>query len=81
MDERELQDILIVLIQKLIDARNDIEDDDNPLADIARDMIDNKQQITGVATFEEVGLLTRDDGLLITTADGSTFQLAIVRSH
>ena len=34
-----------------------------------------------VTTFTDAGLLTRDRGLVVTLADGSEFQLTIVRSN
>ncbi len=34
-----------------------------------------------VRTFTEAGLLTRDRGVVVTLADGSEFQLTIVRSN
>jgi len=33
-----------------------------------------------VATFEEAGLLTRNEGLVIKTEDGSEYQVTIVKS-
>ena len=40
-------------------------------------MLDN----ASVRSFRDAGLLTLDEGLVITTADGSEFQLTIVRSR
>jgi len=34
-----------------------------------------------VETFEEVGLLTRDNGIVVTMRDGSQFQITIVESR
>ena len=34
-----------------------------------------------VRTYEEEGVLTRDAGLVVTTAEGAEFQLTIVRSR
>ena len=36
---------------------------------------------TSVRTFEEAGVLTYNKGLVITTPDGSEFQLTIVQSR
>ena len=36
-------------------------------------------EINNVRTFEEVGMLTRDAGLIIKLLDGSEFQVTIVR--
>ncbi len=34
-----------------------------------------------VRTYEEEGILTQNAGMVITTADGSEFQITIVRSR
>lgn len=83
MNETELQDALMNVIESLIDARDEIEgeDDDIALADLVRDMTADTEEILSVATFERVQLLTGNDGLVIRTADGSEFQLTIVRSR
>ena len=39
------------------------------------------REIVRVQTFEEAGLLTNNRGVVVRTADGSTFQIAIVRSR
>ena len=36
---------------------------------------------TSARTFEDAGVMTYNKGLVITTPDGSEFQLTIVRSH
>jgi hypothetical protein len=36
--------------------------------------------LRGVDTFAEVGLLTRDAGIVVQFADGSEFQVTVVRS-
>ena len=38
-------------------------------------------EISRVQTFEEAGLLTRNRGVVVRTADGSTFQISIVQSR
>jgi len=85
MNETDLQDALMNLIESLIDAREEVESasggDDADLADIARDMADEMQEVTRVTTFERAQVLTRNEGLVIRTADGSEFQLTIVRSR
>ena len=43
-------------------------------------MDENKDTIKRVQTFEEVGILTTNTGLIIKTEDGSEFQLTIVQS-
>ena len=39
------------------------------------------REIVRVQTFEEAGLLTNNRGVVVRTTDGSTFQIAIVRSR
>ena len=36
---------------------------------------------THLLTFEEAGMLTRNNGLVVRTSDGSEFQITIVRSR
>jgi len=43
--------------------------------------LDLADHVTGLATFEESGVLTRDDGLVLRLADGSEFQLTVVQSR
>ena len=38
-------------------------------------------EIARVQTFEEAGLLTGNRGVVVHTADGSTFQICIVKSR
>lgn len=38
-------------------------------------------QVSRVRGFAEAGLMTRDNGLVLTFSDGSEFQLTIVRSR
>ena len=73
MNETELQDILKTLLQEL--AYMDTEDLDQ------FDMPCELAEIEHTSTFDEAGVLTRDAGLVITTADGSEFQLTIVQSR
>ena len=43
-------------------------------------MDENEDTIRRVQTFEEVGILTTNTGLVIRTEDGSEFQITIVQS-
>lgn len=45
------------------------------------DMPEDLAQIERVSTFDEAGVLTDSAGLVITTDDGSEFQLTIVQSR
>ena len=83
LNEKDLQDGLMNVIEALVDARDEMEgdDDDIALADLARDMVAEIEGITTVATFEDAALLTGNAGLVIRTADGSEFQITIVKSR
>jgi D-ribose pyranose/furanose isomerase RbsD len=82
MNETEIQDALMNVIESLIDAREEIEgDDDITLADLARDMVDEMQEVIHATTFERAQLLTSNQGLVLRTGDGSEFQISIVRSR
>jgi len=73
MNETELQDALRNLLQEL--SYMDTED---------LDQFDMPGELAGIertSTFDEAGVLTRDAGLVITTPDGSEFQLTIVQSR
>lgn len=81
MSERDIQDMLMTVIEGLIDGRDEVEgdDDDAELADVARDLIDETQSLTEATSFEDAALLTSNEGLVIRTADGSEFQISIVQ--
>ena len=83
MNETEIQDALMNVIESLIDARDEIEgdDDDIALADLARDMVDEVQEVIHATTFERAQLLTSNQGLVLRTGDGLEFQISIVRSR
>ena len=40
-----------------------------------------RMEISSVRTFEDAGILTLDEGLVITTTDGAEFQVTIKRSR
>jgi hypothetical protein len=48
------------------------------LADAITEM---NSQVTSVRTFEEVSVLTSNDGLVVRMDDGSEFQITVVRSR
>lgn len=83
MNEIELQETLQNLFETLIDARDEVEgeDDDITLADFVRDMVDESQEIARATTFEDAALLTSNRGVVLRTADGSEFQITIVQSR
>ena len=41
----------------------------------------NQETIRRVERFDDVGMLTRDAGLVVTMRDGSEFQVTIVKSR
>jgi len=80
MTEYELQEALRNIIEALIDARPEqvpaaLAVFDDPLADIA----EHTNGIGAIRTFEEVGMMTTDKGLVVECDDGSEFQVSIVQ--
>jgi len=73
MNARQLQDLLRDLLEELIFAR---DDEDDPLAELA----EGSEGIRQIATYDDVGMLTTDKGLVIECDDGTEFQVSIVRS-
>lgn len=73
MNAREFQDLLLNVLEQVLDAR---EDADDPLADLAMDL----EGVRSISTFEDRGLLTRNQGLVVEFEDGTEFQVAIVQS-
>lgn len=73
MDERELQDGLKALLEEVAFM------DDEERTDAG--LPDELAGVKRVRTYEEEGVLTRDAGLVVTTAEGAEFQLTIVRSR
>ncbi len=47
----------------------------------ANDLAEHVEGIRQIATYDDVGMLTRDKGLVIETRDGAEFQLTIVQSR
>ncbi len=73
MDERELQDALKALLEDVAFM------DDEERTDAG--LPDELAGVKRVRTYDEEGVLTRDAGLVVTTAEGAEFQLTIVRSR
>ena len=82
MNESDLENHLIALFESLEDARDEMkaDDDDSTMADIARDIADDLDEITSIESFEDSMLLTPNRGLVITTAKGDKFQITIVQT-
>ena len=72
MNARELQDLLRDLLEELIFAR---DDQDDPLAELA----ERTEGIRQIATYDDVGMMTTDKGLVVECDDGAEFQISIVR--
>lgn len=68
MDEKTLQKALMATLSEAPDDYKSGE---------ALDI----EQVRSVRTFQDVGMLTTDAGLLITMKDGSEFQITIVQSR
>lgn len=83
MTTTDLQDALIALFESVEDARDEMEgDDDNiTLADIARDIAGDFEGIAKATSFDDAALLTRNEGVVLRTADGAEFQITIVQSR
>lgn len=83
MNENELQDTLVNAIQDILDAREEVEgeEDDITLADIARDMVSDFEDLAHVTTYDRAGLLTTNAGIVLRFGDGSAFQISIVQSR
>ena len=83
MTTNDMQDLLQRIFENLLDARDAVEgdDDDIDLTDIARDMVSDSDDIAGVVTYEDVMMLTSDDGLVIRTSGGDEFQITIHQSR
>ncbi|MBX7106586.1 MAG: hypothetical protein K1X57_21095 [Gemmataceae bacterium] len=81
MTTADMQDRLLTVIEAIIDARDEVEGDgdDGTLADIARDLVDELEEVRSATTFERAMLLTSDDGIVLRMQDGSEFQLSIVQ--
>lgn len=73
MTERELQDALTSLLLDLVE----LQDDDDPDGHLA----DHLPGIEDAATFADRGLLSGNRGVVVSFADGSEFQISIVRSR
>ncbi|MCC6228695.1 MAG: hypothetical protein IT432_05655 [Phycisphaerales bacterium] len=83
MNEHELQGMLMTLLESLIEAREEMDDGDEngALADIAREMVDETDNLEQVESFADAELLTSNAGLIIRCRDGSEFQLTVVQSR
>ena len=73
MNDTELQQNLKTLLEEM----SYMDTDDLDQFDMPRELA----EIERISTFDEAGVMTRDAGLVITTADGSEFQLTIVQSR
>jgi len=73
MNEHDLQDALKTLLEET-GSMDEQEREDAGLSG-------EPQIISRVSTFADEGLLTNDAGLVITLADGSQYQVSIVRSR
>lgn len=74
MNARQLQDQLRYLLETVMFVRDDADDPAGELAE-------HVEGIRQIATYDDVGMLTRDKGLVIEARDGSEFQVTIVQSR
>jgi len=75
MNERDLQDLLLELLEEAMSADGDDEDD--PLAEYAT----RAGAIRRVQTYGDEDMLTSDKGLVVRMDDGSEYQVTIVQSR
>jgi len=73
MNARELQDLLRDLLEELMFAR---DDEDDPLAKLA----ERTEGIRQIATYDDVGMMTTDKGLVVECDDDTELQVSIVQS-
>ncbi len=74
MNARQLQDQLRDLLEAVMFARDDADDP-------VRELAEHVEGIRQIATYDDVGMITRDKGLVIEARDGSEFQVTIVQSR
>ena len=74
MTDRKLQDGLRAILEEVINAQGD---EDDELAELAAML----PPMESVATYAEEGVLTTDKGLIIEFEDGTAFQVTIIRSR
>ncbi|MGH9867089.1 MAG: hypothetical protein ACREAA_02850 [Candidatus Polarisedimenticolia bacterium] len=60
--------------------------DAEAMVEFLYELIDNAAEeheapVRSVQTFEEVGMLTRDAGLVVTMTDGTEYQVTVVQSR
>jgi hypothetical protein len=74
MNARQLQDQIRDLLEAVLFARDDADDP-------AADLVEHVAGVRRIATYDDVGMLTHDKGLVIEAADGAEFQVSIVQSR
>jgi hypothetical protein len=81
MTTADMQHRLLTVVEAIIDAGDEVEGDgdDGTLADIARELVDELDEVRSATTFERAMLLTSDDGIVLRMQNGSEFQLSIVQ--
>lgn len=72
MNEREFQDALKELLDQVGGPHLD--------GDAALDPPDELADMRRISTFDEVGMLTNNAGLVVRMTDGQEFQITIVQS-
>lgn len=80
MDEGHLQETLMNVLLTLFDARKEIAEDRDvcSLADMTIDMVDEIEEIAGVAPLKQDGNTAR---LSVVTNNGSRFHISIVQTR
>ena len=80
---KTLQDALAFVFDLATEVREEVDgdDDDGTLADFARDLADTIGEVESAASYEEVGILSGGNGIVLRMADGAEFQISIVQSR
>ena len=64
-------------LKTLFEMLEFIEDDDEMDADVEEARATLEDRVKSVRTYEEVGLLTRDNGIVVRMKNGAEFQITI----
>jgi hypothetical protein len=69
MDDQTVQSLLLMALK--------VEQEEGHVAEV----YDEESTISEVATFNDRGIMTTNKGIVLSFADGSEFQITIVRSR
>jgi hypothetical protein len=55
--------------------------DEKQMQDFLEDVLLDSDEVDGIGTFRDEGVMTRNKGLVVKMSDGTEFQLTIVKSN